>query len=882
MTGAVSGLVAAYYTLRVQLGLAEPWPALICGTFILLFILLYVLPEWRSEIKMDRLEREGINGILKEPSYFRLTPYQADDATAFNRPDNAAASVLKWIESTSHPILYFWGQSGSGKSSLLNAAVVPTLLKGGWVVCSCRPHSDSLQAISTALRQQTAIWRKPPDYRYDTERILDEAVSRVRQSGKGLILIIDQFEEVFVLGDDKARSALTRVLGDLQQNPRPGLLLLLALRAEYLTDVMTLGLPGPALGSNENAYEVRPFTRAAGQDFIEHSGLLLGEDLVEEILGEAAEIEDMPDRVRPIVLNLLGLVVSSFHGALPKGVKAGRLLSGYVERSLKNPLIKDVSLRVLRPLVTDVGTKRTLSTAELSEQAKLDPSVVRGCLIAIANDGLVRILSGNEERWEVAHDFIARLMQPMFRDRRDAAWYSVRTWLPLAALTIWLLTFIVLSLVYPRLHDDYILRELASVGLVPGPPAKTGNTLVQNGLAIQDEKAFWNVASQANYLSTPVVSLTIDAKLTGRGVPDFPKLKKLDLNLSTLEDFPNLPNLLWLRLSGDRLESLKGLPSLPALRKFELIDTRVTNFVGMPSMPALQEMTIDFNDIRGGGLSFEGMPLLPQLQKLQAPQALIESFKGLISQPELVRLELGSILIGGPGLDEGEDDHALDFGEFPPFPKLEALNLYLRKPLNLARLSKLSALKSIELQGDKIVGLEGLASAPSLNELKLSVKGSFLVKDVPALPSLTSLRVDADKLIFFDMADFPVLEKAQFDGILADLPNISAGSPLTELRLVSGREITSLDDFPDLKHLSNLDLRYLKLGKLSKLPPLENLMTIYLPGNKLADYSGLEGHRKLNHIYVYEDIDPKIVPSDVYEAIPQTLRQFVSAATWQD
>ena len=46
----------------------------------------------------------------------------------------AIASALKWVKGASGPLLYVSGQSGLGKSSLWNAAVVPALTELDWVV----------------------------------------------------------------------------------------------------------------------------------------------------------------------------------------------------------------------------------------------------------------------------------------------------------------------------------------------------------------------------------------------------------------------------------------------------------------------------------------------------------------------------------------------------------------------------------------------------------------------------------------------------------------------------------------------------------------------------------------------------------------------------
>jgi hypothetical protein len=240
--------------------------------------------------------------------------------------------------------------------------------------------------------------------------------------------------------------------------------MLLSLRSEYVKDLEELGLPPRADGQGQNAFEVGPFKRSDAQTFIEKSGLQIGDGLLDKVLQEAAEIEDMPDKVRPIVLNMFGLVISSFKGILPKGIEAGRLLSGYVERSLNGPSVRGFAMRVLRPLVTDVGTKRTLPIDRVAEEAKVPPLVARGCLIQLANDGLVRRLGGTVERWEVAHDFVARLLQPSLRNWRKSAWQAMRPWLMPGSLAIWLVALVGMIFFYPWLHDEYIISQPRTVG----------------------------------------------------------------------------------------------------------------------------------------------------------------------------------------------------------------------------------------------------------------------------------------------------------------------------------------------------------------------------------------------------------------------------------
>ena len=91
----------------------------------------------------------------------------------------------------------------------------------------------------------------------DPRDLLDRAADRVQKQEKRLLLVIDQFEEALILCNGTVRAELARFLMDIVQRPIDGLVVVLALRAEYLNDLADLGLPAPSYG--QNTLEVRPF-----------------------------------------------------------------------------------------------------------------------------------------------------------------------------------------------------------------------------------------------------------------------------------------------------------------------------------------------------------------------------------------------------------------------------------------------------------------------------------------------------------------------------------------------------------------------------------------------------------------------------------------------
>jgi hypothetical protein len=729
LLGVLAGVVAAYYAFEEKLKLHEPWPAAICGGALLAFVLLFWLPEVREQLKLQRLRINGIRGRIIDPKYFRIAPYETDDAEFFRRPDAAATDVCRWIEASSHSVLYLSGQSGVGKSSLINAALVPSMTARKWIVLTLRPHHSPLNEIAAALMRPSAVWRRPPTTPFRLRDLIEQAGERVQRDGKRLLLVIDQFEEALILCGNETREALSSLLRDLAEQPVSGVKVLLSVRAEYLNDLPVLGLRPPAFGYGENAFEVRPFSRADAQAFIEKSGLDLAPGLLEKVLEEASEIEDMPDRVRPIVLNMFGLAVAPFPGSLPKGVIAGRLLSGYVERSLKRSATQDWAVQVLRPLVTDAGTKRALTTEQIAEEAGAAPLVARGCLIALANDGLVRLLHGTPERWEVAHDFVARLLQPLLRSWERSAWERSRPYLVPVPLVVWLFAIVGLIVFYPALHDEYILWQLRTVGLVPGASTNAGGTVVQNNTPIKDVAHFWRVTSLLQDLSNPVVRLEIHNEgLTAlTGMPALPTLTSLDLSesqLASLQGMPVLPALASLNLRLTPLASLRGMPTLPALTSLNLSVIPLASLQGMPTLPALTSLNLSGTPLA----SLEGMPTLPALTSLNLSGTIrLASLEGMPALPALTSLDLSATrlasLEGMPALPaltslNLSDIHLATLQGMPALPQLKTINLSGNPSIDLSYLTELPTIEKVLIDEGQV----NQSTIPSAIKLNLDIK----------------------------------------------------------------------------------------------------------------------------------------------------------------
>ncbi|HMP42468.1 MAG TPA: hypothetical protein PKA05_18965, partial [Roseiflexaceae bacterium] len=134
--------------------------------------------------------------------------------------------------------------SGSGKSSVVRAGLIPALRRCGvagsdqWYVITLRPGARPFEEIEAALLR---IAVNPPaslltQLREDTRGLLRAARRCLPDDEEvELLLVIDQFEEVFTLLDDAAaRTHLLDSIVEATLDPRSRLRIVVTLRADFL------------------------------------------------------------------------------------------------------------------------------------------------------------------------------------------------------------------------------------------------------------------------------------------------------------------------------------------------------------------------------------------------------------------------------------------------------------------------------------------------------------------------------------------------------------------------------------------------------------------------------------------------------------------------
>jgi WD40 repeat protein/S1-C subfamily serine protease len=186
--------------------------------------------------------------------YKGLQPFRQDDATDFFGREELIETIsgklknillASVVDGPGQRLLALIGASGAGKSSVMMAGLLPKLQAGklagskDWVyLAPIVPGAHPVEALLLALAAQfptLSLAAVRTDLNDESGRGLHLLVSRLaKQPGKQVVLLIDQFEELFTqTSSEEERQQFIKLLLTAIQEPQGPLLVLLTLRADF-------------------------------------------------------------------------------------------------------------------------------------------------------------------------------------------------------------------------------------------------------------------------------------------------------------------------------------------------------------------------------------------------------------------------------------------------------------------------------------------------------------------------------------------------------------------------------------------------------------------------------------------------------------------------
>ena len=249
--------------------------------------------------------------------YPGLRPFERSQAALFFGREDQTGELLLHLHQ--HRFVGVVGLSGSGKSSLVRAGLIPALERGflpaagsRWRIAVMRPGSHPLQALAGAMDSPEALGTGP-----NTLTILKKSSYGLihrsrhgRRPDENLLVVADQFEELVRVkreqrgSSDEAEHFVRLLLTAAEeQEPEFRIFVVLTMRSDYLGECAAFrGLP-EAL--NRSQYLVPRMTSDQLREAMEGpaalSGVSIEIPLIERLLADAG---DDPDQL-PVLGHLL-------------------------------------------------------------------------------------------------------------------------------------------------------------------------------------------------------------------------------------------------------------------------------------------------------------------------------------------------------------------------------------------------------------------------------------------------------------------------------------------------------------------------------------------------------------------------------------------------
>lgn len=403
----------------------------------------------REEVAHLKVVRESTVGAPRwehGSPYRGLWPFEADhEAIFYGREQTTARLVTKLAERLTGPsVLMVTGASGAGKSSLVRAGLLPALARGAlpvsgssqWPILLMTPTRKPLEELAAHLaalgdREPVSLLASLQENPEQAHLMVQNALIASRGSSDArLVLVVDQFEELFTVSASPQRDAFLTALVSATTVPvgpdgNPAALAVVVIRGDFVDRCADHVALADVL--QDGQFMVGPMTKAELRRTVTGpaaaAGLALESGLADTILDDLGPQDRYGAGVLPLISQTLLVTWEHREGNLLTIRGYGR--GGEIEHAIQVsadgvyeallPVQQDIAQRMFRRMtvLSENGQygRRRVARRELytSEGRTADVDAVLNAFAA------KRLVVVSETSVEIAHDYLL-LAWPRLRD----------------------------------------------------------------------------------------------------------------------------------------------------------------------------------------------------------------------------------------------------------------------------------------------------------------------------------------------------------------------------------------------------------------------------------------------------------------------------------
>ncbi len=298
------------------------------------------------------------------------------------------------------------GESGSGKTSLLKAGLIPKLTEQGYLPVYLRLLDNPDSVIRKSVGKASGLELPGHD---SLKAFLQEVA---QQTEKTLVLCCDQFEEFFIhASTEKSRESFIGFVADCYNDSELSLKFLFSLREDFLARILEFKNAIDEPLSTRKVFQLRNFDTGQAADIIQRSVERVDLPFEAGLNARVASDLAVNDRVMPTELQIVCQQMQRrrVFNAEKYDAIGGKeaLVNSYLQDVMRLAGHEQDVKQVLCSMISDDNTKLALTMAQISERTRKNQNLVEGILASFVKARLIREIQDEEPwRYEFMHEYL--------------------------------------------------------------------------------------------------------------------------------------------------------------------------------------------------------------------------------------------------------------------------------------------------------------------------------------------------------------------------------------------------------------------------------------------------------------------------------------------